>query len=98
MRLGPKSMQNSIKISIEFLMCFWIDFGGMFRGIWGHFGSENGDQKSMKFLMGFWMRKRRWCRFFWVYLAECAGSLGGIIGGCKVAKIAEEAKTKRPGH
>ena len=43
------------------------------------------------------MRKRRLGRFFEVRPAECAGSLGGIIGGYKDAKIAGETRTRALG-
>ena len=36
-------------------------------------------------------------RCFWVGPAECAGSLGGIIGGYKDAKIAGETRTRALG-
>ena len=92
--LVPKSILKSIKKSIEFLMDFWIDFGWILGGFWDHFGSQNGIQKSMKFRMRFRRPKQGGPWFFGVGPAECAGSLGGIIGGYKDPKIAGESRTR----
>ena len=95
--LVPKSIQKSIKKSIELLMDFWIDFGWILGGFWDHFGIQNGIKKSMKFWMRFWMPKNGSPAFLGVRPAECAGSLGGIIGGYKDAKIAGETRTRALG-
>ena len=78
-------------------MNFLIDVGWILGGFWDHFGSQNGIQKSMKFRMRFRRPKQGGPWFFGVGPAECAGSLGGIIGGYKDAKIAGETRTRALG-
>ena len=71
-----------------------MNFGIILGGFWHHFGSQNAIKNRLKFWMRFWRPGKRFQCFSGLGPAECAGSLGGIIGGYKDAKIAGETRTR----